>query len=189
MQFSEYGSIETSRNILQPKPILALQSANVNKPLSISSDGISETHASKLLDVGDEVLSPDDSCFCAHPAIKPPKAINIKQSAGIFSSVKPASWIKGVHSPSEDLSEHLEALNIKNEAAIKSLQTGLHVSESSPVLNTKRDIFDNNSFSSDLSVSYRKVCNECDTDDAEFVLTPCGHKWINLLYLRRCLRY
>ncbi|KAG5520107.1 hypothetical protein PMAC_001183 [Pneumocystis sp. 'macacae'] len=175
IQFTEYGSIEPSRNILQPKPILALQSANVNKPLDISADGISETHALKLLDVSDEVLSPDDSCFCAHPVIKPPKTVNIKQSSVILPSVKPAGWIRGAHSPPEDLSEHFEALNMKNEE-VKSSQTHLHVSESSPILNAKRDIFDNNSFPSDLSISYRKLCNECDTDNAEFVLTPCGHK-------------
>ncbi|KAG4305286.1 hypothetical protein PORY_001456 [Pneumocystis oryctolagi] len=174
-QFPEYNGIETSRNVLQPKPIVPLQSVNFNKSFCIPSDLVSETSSLKLLDNRDEVLLPD-SCSYPHSIIKPPKAANASQPVKTAPSIRSSCWVKSVCSPSKHLSEHLDALNIKNEAAIKSSQTHSYTPESSPVLNAKRDIFDNNFFASDLSISYKKLCNECNTDSAEFVLTPCGHK-------------
>ncbi|KAG4301546.1 hypothetical protein PCK1_002031 [Pneumocystis canis] len=174
-QFPEYDGIEVSRNILQPKPILALQSTNLNKSLDISSKSISNSSVSKLLDTHDEVLS-SDSCFCAHPIIKPPKTINTNQPLRTISSIRSCDRIKDNSSPTKDLSNHLDTLNIKNESTIKLSQTHSYTPESSPVLNTKGTIFDNSSFVPDLAISYKKLCNECNTDNAEFILTSCGHK-------------
>ncbi|KTW30676.1 hypothetical protein T552_00389 [Pneumocystis carinii B80] len=180
-RFSGSDNIGISRSVLQPRSNHVVQSANIPKSMNISVKSVPETVGCKVLDRCDEVLSPD-SCFYSQPIIKPPKTANTSQFFRSSTSVKPASWILEENSPSKDLSEHVDALNIKNEAAIKSFETFSYAPESSSSLKIEKTIFANNSFIPDTTIPYKKSCNECNTDNAEFVLAPCGHK-----ICQRCL--
>ncbi|EMR11448.1 hypothetical protein PNEG_00467 [Pneumocystis murina B123] len=178
-RFSGFDNVGISRSVLQPKSNYVVQSANIPKSMNILVKPVPETDDCKLMDGCDEVLSPD-SCFYSQPIIKPPKTANTKQFKS-STSVKPACWILEECSP-KDLSEHLDALNIKNEATIKSFETFPYTQESSSSLKAEKSIFGNSSYMSNMTIPYKKSCNECNTDNAEFVLTPCGHK-----ICQRCL--